>query len=172
MRTSSSPTSRKRSASQAPRAVSPNGGAAIRAISICHCVSCGSWVRSQLNADRTSGEAARRATSCCTVGATSGKSARGGCGLMRVMGSSYNVAEETGIAEIEDWSRAIRAALERIFSQRPLLQGGLGAKGGAWYAEPMLEPAFSGVGQAQSARVAHPSQPFHLHRASQQRGSE
>src|SRR5580704_2616422 len=84
MRTSSRATSRKRSASHAPRADSPNGGAGIRAISICHCASCGSCVRSQLNADRTSGEAASRATSCCTVGATSGISARGGVGLMGV----------------------------------------------------------------------------------------
>ena len=61
----------------------------MRAISICHCASWGSCVRNQLNADRTSGEAARRATSCCiscfTAGAGSCKSARGGFGLMKVL---------------------------------------------------------------------------------------
>src|SRR5437899_2278225 len=109
MRTSSSPTSRKRSASQAPRADSPNGGAAIRAISICQCESCGSCVRNQLNADRTSGEAASRATSCCTVGARSDKSARGGVGLMRSIASSYNAPEGMGIGKRGngDYRRAV-----------------------------------------------------------------
>ena len=65
------------------RADSPNGGAAIRAISICHCSSCGSCVRNQLYAERTSGDAARRATSCCSEGVTSDISARGGFGVMR-----------------------------------------------------------------------------------------
>jgi len=35
----------------------------MRAISICHCANCGSCARNQLKAERTSGEAARRATS-------------------------------------------------------------------------------------------------------------
>ena len=81
MRTSSSPISRKRSCSQAARADSPNGGAPIRAISICHCNSWGSCVRNQLYAERTSGEAARRATSCCSEDA-SDRSGRGEFGLM------------------------------------------------------------------------------------------
>src|SRR3981081_541924 len=90
IRTSSRPTSRNSYASQAPRADSPNGGAGMRAISICHWTSCGSCVRNQLNADRTSGDAASRATSCCIAGATSGISARGGVGLMGSYGSYYN----------------------------------------------------------------------------------
>src|SRR6266567_1072326 len=95
MRTSSKPTSRKRSASHAARADSPNGGAGIRAISICQCVSCVSWVRNQLKAERTSGEAARRATSNCTEGASakSGKSGLGGFGLMKGYALVYNTAK-------------------------------------------------------------------------------
>src|SRR5271165_6743767 len=108
MRTSSSPTSRKRSASQAPRADSPNGGAAIRAISACQWVSCGSWVRNQLNADRTSGDAARRATSWCNEGTRSGMSARGGTGLMGVMATSYNAWEEKGIGKCGDLRQQAR----------------------------------------------------------------
>src|SRR5579863_4489472 len=93
MRTSSSPTSRNFSDSHAARADSPNGGAGIRAISICHCRNCASRARNQLNAERTSGAAAIRATSCCTEGARSGNSARGGLGLMSGYGLVYNTAK-------------------------------------------------------------------------------
>src|SRR5579862_468443 len=90
MRTSSRPASRKRSANQSARADSPKGGAGILAISICHCISCGSCMRSQLKADRTSGDAARRITSCCTAGAIAGKSAREEAGLMGSIATVYN----------------------------------------------------------------------------------
>src|SRR5580693_2769176 len=111
MRTSSSPTSRKRSASHAPRADSPNGGAAIRAISICQWANCGSCVRNQLNADRTSGEADRRATSCCSEGARSGMSARGGVGLI---GSYCAILQRMG----RGWGLANTArACERLYEK-------------------------------------------------------
>ena len=55
-------------------------------------------MRNQLNADRTSGDADKRATSCCSEGARSGMSARGGVGLMGVIASSYNAWEGDG-----DW---------------------------------------------------------------------
>ena len=56
----------------------PERGAGIRATSTCQCANCGSCDRNQLYADRTSGAAAKRATSCCTVGNKSDTSA---CGI-------------------------------------------------------------------------------------------
>src|SRR6516225_7057247 len=94
MRTSSRASSRKRSASQAARAPSPNGGAAMRAISSCQCANCGSCARNQLNADRTSGEADMRATSSWTEGLVSDTSGREPIG-MGSFALSYN-AQWTG----------------------------------------------------------------------------
>ena len=47
----------------------------MRASSSCHCANCGSWARSQVKAERISGDAQSCATSCCTLGNSSDTSA-------------------------------------------------------------------------------------------------
>src|SRR5579871_2824097 len=129
MRTSSSPTSRKRSDNQAARADSPNGGAAILAISICHCSNCGSCARNQLKADRTSGEAASRATSrwisscaaeCLTAEPGSGKSARGGFGLMEVMRKFTTRRKRRGLAKAGTGGYRREAVMRRGTGDAPV----------------------------------------------------
>jgi len=71
----------------------------MRAISICQWDNWGSCNRIQLNADRTSGDAANRDTSCCTVRATSAASARGGFGVIGVIASVYNAQEQIRIVK-------------------------------------------------------------------------
>src|SRR5215469_10924327 len=96
MRTSSSPSSVNCCRSQCPRAVSPNGGAAMRATSSCQCANCGSCARSQAKAERISGNADNRVTSCCAEGNASDTSAL----ELSAMGTSpsyYNALQKPGV---------------------------------------------------------------------------
>src|SRR5215469_3026354 len=97
MRTSSSPSSVNCCRSQCPRAVSPNGGAAMRATSSCQCANCGSCARSQAKAERISGNADNRVTSCCAEGNASDTSALE-LSAMGTNSSYYNALQKPGVS--------------------------------------------------------------------------
>ena len=85
----------------------------MRANSICQCTNCGSCARSQLNAERTSGSDASRATSCCTLGCDSDTSAREPI-AMAVMGHLTTCGTELEVLAWTEVCTQLRTANEIV----------------------------------------------------------
>src|SRR6516164_9592207 len=120
MRTSSRPNSVNCCRNQCPRAVSPKGGAAIRATSSCQWANCGSCERSQAKAERISGSADSRVTSCCGEGNDSDTSALE-LSAMGLIPSYYNALRKLGVSfgGTADYGRVVTLPEGLLTSARP-----------------------------------------------------